>query len=135
MTKKEMQEHAFKELLKKVVDNGQNYTETMKSDLKEMIDCGKSPEEICAGCRKSPPVAAFSAKTHFPCAFGAAGETCKETLLRKASESTAHVAGFGIQLGGLRPSEPPRRFFDSLGKSPEEICEMTLAYFATHRWQ
>ena len=37
----------FKELLKKVVDNGQNYTEKMKSDLKEIIDHGKSPEEIC----------------------------------------------------------------------------------------
>ena len=47
MTEKEMQEHAFKELLKKVVDNGQNYTETMKSDLKDIIDNGKSPEEIC----------------------------------------------------------------------------------------
>ena len=35
----------------------------------------------------------------------------KETLLRKASESTAHVAGFGMQLGGLRPSEPPKRVF------------------------
>lgn len=42
-----MQEHTFKELLKKVVDNGQNYTEKMKSDLKEIIDHGKSPEEIC----------------------------------------------------------------------------------------
>lgn len=42
-----MQEHVCKELLKKVVDNGQNYTERMKSDLKEIIDLGKSPEEIC----------------------------------------------------------------------------------------
>ena len=47
MTEKEMQEHAFKELLKKVVANGQNYTEKMKSDLKEIIDHGKSPAEIC----------------------------------------------------------------------------------------
>ena len=47
MTEKEMQEHTFKELIKKVVDNGQNYTEKMKSDLKEIIDHGKSPEEIC----------------------------------------------------------------------------------------
>ncbi len=47
MTEKEMQEHACKELLKKVVDNGQNYTEKMKFDLKEIIDQGKSPEEIC----------------------------------------------------------------------------------------
>ena len=47
MTEKEMQEHTFKELLKNVVDNGQNYTEKMKFDLKEIIDHGKSPEEIC----------------------------------------------------------------------------------------
>ena len=64
---------------------------------------------------KKSASAAFSAKTRFPCACGVAGETCKETLLRKASESTAHVAGFGIQLGGLRPSETPKRFFDNLG--------------------
>ena len=64
-----------------------------------------------SACRKSPPAAAFSDKTRFPCACGAAGETCKETLLRKASESTAHVAGFGIQLGGLWPSEPFKRVF------------------------
>ena len=51
MTEKEMQEHAFKELLKKVVDNGQNYTEKMESDLKEIIDHGKSPEEICEATR------------------------------------------------------------------------------------
>ncbi|MCI5955934.1 MAG: hypothetical protein MRZ54_03010, partial [Clostridiales bacterium] len=39
--------------------------------------------------------AIFSAETGFTCACGAAGEPCKETLLRKASEPTAHVAGFG----------------------------------------
>ena len=47
MTEKEMQEHLYKELLKKIVDNGKNYTEKMKSDLKGIIDLGKSPEEIC----------------------------------------------------------------------------------------
>lgn len=47
MTEKEMQEYACKELLKKVVDNGKNYTEKMKTDLKEIIDQGNSPEEIC----------------------------------------------------------------------------------------
>ncbi|WP_346663182.1 hypothetical protein [uncultured Merdimonas sp.] len=47
MTEKEIQEHACKELLKKVVDSGQNYSEKMKSDLKGIIDVGKSPEEIC----------------------------------------------------------------------------------------
>lgn len=40
MMEKEMQEHAFKELLKKVVDNGQNYTEKMKSDLKKLLTTG-----------------------------------------------------------------------------------------------
>ena len=45
MTEKEMQEYACKELLKKVVDNGQNYTEKMKSDLKEIIDLFYAPEE------------------------------------------------------------------------------------------
>lgn len=43
MTEKEMQEHVCKELLKKIVDRGQNYTEKMKSDLKAIIDQGKSP--------------------------------------------------------------------------------------------
>ena len=43
----------------------------------------------------------------FSLRFQRGGETRRETLLRKASESTAHVAGFGIQLRGLRPSEPP----------------------------
>ena len=47
MTEKEMQEHACKELLKKVVDSGQNYTEMMTADLKQLIDQGKPPEEIC----------------------------------------------------------------------------------------
>ena len=81
-------------------------------------------ENACRGCRqasacrKSPVAPAFPAKTRFPCAFSATGETRKETLLRKASESTAHVAEFGIQLGGLRPSEPPGKFFDSLRARP-----------------
>ena len=46
MTEKEIQEHLCKELLKKIVDNGQNYTEKMKSDLKEIIDLGKSPRRF-----------------------------------------------------------------------------------------
>ena len=32
-----------------------------------------------------------------------ARETCKETLLRKASD--AHVVSFGKKVGGLRPSD------------------------------
>ena len=83
-------------------------------------------ENACRGCRqasacrKSPAAPAFPAKTRFPCAFSTAGETRKETLLRKASESTAHVAGFGIQLGGRGPPNLPEGFFDSL-KTPAGI--------------
>ena len=43
------------------------------------------------------------------------GKQCKETLLRKASESAAHVAGFGLHLEGYGPPNHPKRFFDSLG--------------------
>ena len=69
-------------------------------------------------CRKSSPLAIFSANTRFPCACGAAGETCKETLLRKASESTAHVAGFGFHSEGCGPPNLPNGFFDSLLPAP-----------------
>ncbi len=37
-----------------------------------------------------------------------AGETCKETLLRKASEADAHVVSFGWKVRGLRPSDTSR---------------------------
>ncbi|MBQ7867673.1 MAG: hypothetical protein IJ354_05955, partial [Clostridia bacterium] len=39
------------------------------------------------------------------CTFGAAVKTCKETLLRKASDLTAHVAEVGLTVRGLRPSD------------------------------
>ena len=42
------------------------------------------------------------------------GKQCKETLLRKASESAAHVAGFGLHLEGCGPPNLPDGFFDSL---------------------
>ena len=42
------------------------------------------------------------------------GKRRKETLLRKASESAAHVAGFGLHLEGCGPPNLPERFFDSL---------------------
>jgi len=58
--------------------------------------------------------AIFSAETGFSCTFGAAGETRKETLLRKASEPTAHVAGFGLEVGGLWPSDTSHGFIDKL---------------------
>ena len=47
-------------------------------------------------CRKRPAAPAFSARTRFPCAWGAAGETCRETLLRKASDRR-QVDGFSLQ--------------------------------------
>ena len=61
------------------------------------------PGWAASACRKSSPAAIFSDRTRFPCAFSAAGETRRETLLRKASESTAHVAGFGFHLEGCGP--------------------------------
>ncbi len=42
-----LQEHIYKETLKQIVDNSFNYTEKMKSEVKAIIDAGKSPEEIC----------------------------------------------------------------------------------------
>src|SRR5699024_7473588 len=53
-------------------------------------------------------------RTRFPCAFSAAGETRRETLLRKAPESTAHVAGFGVHSEGCGPPNLPEGFVDSL---------------------
>ena len=44
-------------------------------------------------------------KTGFHCTCGAAVNPCKETLLRKASETTVHAAGFGTKVRGLRPSD------------------------------
>ena len=66
--------------------------------------------------------AIFSAETGFTCACGAAGEPCKETLLRKASEPTAHVAGFGLQSEGCGPPTPPKGFIDSLRASPSGLA-------------
>lgn len=43
------QEHAFKELLKKIVDNSPYYSEAVKAQVKLIIDVGKSPEDICEG--------------------------------------------------------------------------------------
>ena len=57
-------------------------------------------------------MAIFSAETGFHCTKGAVVKTCKETLLRKATEPTAHVAGLGIRVGGLRPSDTSLKFVD-----------------------
>ena len=59
--------------------------------------------------RRSRP---FSPGHVSPAPWGAAGETCRETLLRKASEPAAHVAGFGWQLEGFGPPNLPKGFFD-----------------------
>ena len=40
-------EHILKETLKQIVDNSPNYSDRIKTELKAIIDTGKSPEEIC----------------------------------------------------------------------------------------
>ncbi len=42
-------------------------------------------------------------------------------MLRKASETGGHAAGFGTTVGGLRPSKPPMGFIDGL-----KICSQTF---------
>ena len=42
-----LQEHIYKETLKQIVDSSPNYSDKIKSDVKAIIDSGKSPEEIC----------------------------------------------------------------------------------------
>ena len=66
-------------------------------------------------CRQRPAARAFVARIRFPCAWGAAGETCRETLLRKASEPAAHVAGFGFHLEGFGPPNLPQGVFRRSG--------------------
>ena len=63
-------------------------------------------------------VAGLFRQTRFPCAWGAAGETCRETLLRKASEPAAHVAGFGWQLEGFGPPSLPKFFSTAAAYTP-----------------
>ena len=75
---------------------------------------------MCSACRKSPPAASFSEYLHcFPLGSMSlpGGKQCKETLLRKASESAAHVAGFGLHLEGYGPPNLPEGFFDSLARN------------------
>ena len=57
------------------------------------------------------------------------GKQCKETLLRKASESAAHVAGFGLHLEGYGPPNHPKRFFDSLSLPQRE------AFYVESTWE
>ena len=42
-----LQEHIYKKTLKQIVDNSPNCSDKIKSDVKAIIDAGKSPEEIC----------------------------------------------------------------------------------------
>ena len=54
------------------------------------------------------------------------GKRRKETLHSKASESAAHVAGFGLHLEGFSPPNLPEGFFDSLCCAP--LRERSNAY-------
>lgn len=45
--KERLQEHIYKKTLKQIVDHSPNYSDKIKSDVKAIIDAGKSPEEIC----------------------------------------------------------------------------------------
>jgi len=42
----------------------------------------------------------------------------RKALLRKAAEPTAHVAGFGTRIRGLRPSDTSQGFIDKLNEHP-----------------
>ncbi len=54
--------------------------------------------------------AVFSAETENPCSLRSRpGFSAGKPCLRKASESTAHVAGFGIHLEGFGPPSLPKR--------------------------
>ena len=61
-----------------------------------------------------------------PAPWGAAGETCRGTLLRKASEPAAHVAGFGLYLEGFGPPNLPKGVFR---RSGGRICIRPLDLF------
>lgn len=46
MNQSNMQEHFFKESLKRQVDHNPNFSDQMKWEIKAMIDAGHTPEEI-----------------------------------------------------------------------------------------
>ena len=50
-------------------------------------------------------------------------------MLRKGSETTAHVAGFGLAIGGLRPSNTSLGFFDILSVPSSPKGEMGRCFF------
>lgn len=43
----DFKEHIYKEVIKKTIDSSQNYSEQMKKEMKDIVDVGRSPEEIC----------------------------------------------------------------------------------------
>lgn len=47
MENNELEEHIYKETLKKIVDNGNRYTQNMKEELKALIDGAHSDRELC----------------------------------------------------------------------------------------
>ena len=49
-------------------------------------------------------------------------KTCKETLLRKASDLTAHVAEVGLTVGGLRPSDTSQWVYRQSETPPAHIA-------------
>jgi len=50
----------------------------------------------------------------------------RKALLRKASEPTAHVAGFGTRVEGLRPSDTTHRVYR---QAEEPECVRLLAFY------
>ena len=46
MNKNQAEEHITKEILKKYVDNNNNFPEHVKHDLKALVDASKQPEEL-----------------------------------------------------------------------------------------
>ena len=57
----------------------------------------------------------FCREALFACSpsAGQAAKHIREALLRKAAETDVRAAGFGIKIGGLRPSDTTQ-FLDSL---------------------
>ena len=68
-------------------------------------------------CQKSSPNGElFCREAHFACSPAArrAVKSVRKALLRKAAETGVHAAGFGMKIGGLRPSDASRGVPDGL---------------------
>ena len=85
---------------------------------------GRQPQFVDKGWLRGP----LSPGHVSPVPGGAAGETRRETLLRKASEPAAHVAGFGLHLEGFGPPSLPKGGFDGppLRMAQEGACRPFL---------